>query len=88
MKEKFLKYWKFGAGILLAGLAVFLGRGRTTTKSDQKVVVDEAVSELKPKTEEAVSAVNEIEKVVGAPTQKYEGRDLDIKKIVEDYEKL
>ena len=88
MKEKFLKYWKFGAGILLTALAVFLGRGRTPTKSDQKVAVDTAMSELEPKTEEAVTSINEIEKAVEAQTQKYEGRDLNIKKIVEDYEKL
>ena len=87
MKEKFIKYWKFVAGLLLVGLAIFGSRSRTT-KSDPKAVVTEAVSDLQPKTEEAVAIINEIEKVVGTQPPKYEGRDIDIKKIVEDYEKL
>lgn len=87
--DKIRKY----LGILLAAALALAGifllrRGSTKTHDSGKGVVDTVVEDLKPKTEAVVKELEEVKAELEKHDVPYEGRDIDIKKIVEDYEKL
>lgn len=88
MKEKFIKYWKVVAALMVAIVSTLIFRKQGTTKSDSKPNIDIVVKDLGPKTEKAESTISDIQKSVDTESPKYDGADIDIKKIVEDYDKL
>lgn len=91
MKELILKFWKPVAPILAAVLAIFIYRTAKSSekdvaeKIDTKAQVDQAVEALRPKTEEAVSAIEEVNK---STVPHREDPIKDLSQIVEDYNKL